>query len=115
MVSLALITTLIVLLVVSVLGYAVFNNMITIPGIPSVINTENNSTTPSPYDFSISLNSTSGTIERGSAISTTLSTSVIRGTVPSVTFTCDNFQPGTVCSFNPTSCTPPCVSTLTID
>jgi hypothetical protein len=68
-----------------------------------------------PFDFSISINPTSGSTTQGNSISSTVTVTLISGDTQAVTFTASNLPSGASASFNPASCSPTCTSTMTID
>jgi hypothetical protein len=67
-----------------------------------------------PFDFSISVSPSSGSVAQGGSVSTTVTATLTSGTSQSVSFSCSNLPSGASCSFNPTSCNPTCSSTLRI-
>lgn len=73
--------------------------------------------TASSFDFSLSLNPTSGSVAKGSSTTTTVTATLTSGTAQTVSFSCPGLPPDISCSFNPTSITPTSSgtsSTLTI-
>jgi hypothetical protein len=67
------------------------------------------------FDFSISVNPTSGSVAQGSSISATVSTTLISGAAQSVSFYTSGLPSGASASFSPPSCNPTCSSTMTIN
>ncbi|WP_319460001.1 M4 family metallopeptidase [Micromonospora sp. RTP1Z1] len=65
-------------------------------------------------DFSVSLSPTSGSVNPGSAVSTTVSTATTSGTAQTVTFSASGLPSGATASFSPSSVTSGGSSTLTI-
>ncbi|MCW3813041.1 M4 family metallopeptidase [Micromonospora sp. DR5-3] len=65
-------------------------------------------------DFSVSLSPTSGSVNPGSAVSTTVSTATTSGTAQTVTFSASGLPTGATASFSPSSVTSGGSSTLTI-
>ncbi len=67
-----------------------------------------------PFDFSLSVNPSSGSIGKGNNISTTATISLVSGSTKPVYFSCSDLPSGVSCSFSQPSCSPTCASTLTI-
>ena len=70
---------------------------------------------PTGFDFSISINPTSGSVTQGSSISATVNTTLTSGSTQSVSFSASGLPSGASASFNPSSCNPSCSSTMTIN
>uniref|UniRef100_UPI001BDBF972 M28 family peptidase n=1 Tax=Nonomuraea sediminis TaxID=2835864 RepID=UPI001BDBF972 len=70
--------------------------------------------TPPTRDFSIAVNPSSGTVQTGQAITTTVSTQTTQGTAQTVNLTASGLPTGGTASFNPASVTSGGNSTLTI-
>ncbi|MFI6596727.1 M4 family metallopeptidase [Nonomuraea sp. NPDC050536] len=70
--------------------------------------------TPPTRDFSIAVNPSSGTVQTGQAITTTVSTQTTQGTAQTVNLTASGLPTGGTASFNPASVTSGNNSTLTI-
>ncbi|MEK6908933.1 MAG: fibronectin type III domain-containing protein [Nanoarchaeota archaeon] len=88
-------------------------------GVSGWSNLASNTTNQSaPLDFTISRSPTSGSVQRGNTVSTTVTATHTSGTSSAVTFTATNLSAGISALFNPTSCTPSsgnsCSSTLTL-
>ena len=67
------------------------------------------------FDFSLSVNPSSGNVAQGESTTTTVTATLVSGTTKPVSFDCPAGLPsGASCSFSPTSCNPTCTSTLTI-
>jgi hypothetical protein len=66
------------------------------------------------FDFSVSVNPTSGLIDQGDSILTTVTVSLTAGATQSVTLSASGLPSGASASFGHTSCNPTCSSTLTI-
>lgn len=71
--------------------------------------------TPSSRDFSIAVNPSSGTVQAGQAITTTVATQTTAGTAQTVNLTATGLPAGATASFNPSSVTSGASSTLTIN
>jgi hypothetical protein len=69
---------------------------------------------PPPNDFSIAVSPSSGTVNAGSAASTTVSTAVTSGSAQSVSLSATGLPSGASASFSPASVTAGSSSTLTI-
>jgi len=67
-----------------------------------------------PFDFSLSVNPSSGSVGKGNNISTTATISLVSGSTEPVYFSCSDLPSGVSCSFSQPSCSPTCSSTLTI-
>ena len=82
---------------------------------PSKCSEKSNYCLCSSYDFSLSINPTSGRVVQGSSIGP-ISVNTIHeyGGAPSVEFFCGYLPNGATCSFSPVSCTSTCTSSLTI-
>ena len=71
--------------------------------------------TSTAFDFALALNESSGTVSPGGSVTTTAIVTLTAGSSQSVSLSCGQFQPpGISCSFSPTTCNPPCNSTLNI-
>lgn len=69
---------------------------------------------PPPFDFSLSVSPSSGTIVQGSSLSTTVTANLISSTSQSISFSASGLPSGATASFSPTNCNPTCSSTVTI-
>ncbi|GAA2718296.1 M4 family metallopeptidase [Micromonospora olivasterospora] len=69
---------------------------------------------PTGNDFSVTLSPTSGSVNPGSAVSTTVSTATTSGSAQTVTFSASGLPAGASASFSPASVTSGGSSTLTI-
>jgi len=67
-----------------------------------------------PFDFGISANPGSGSVQAGDPIQSTITAALISGTASSVSFSASGLPSGAGVSFNPTNCNPTCASTMTI-
>ncbi|MEV4108698.1 M4 family metallopeptidase [Nonomuraea sp. NPDC049695] len=72
------------------------------------------SSNPPTRDFSISANPTSGTVQAGSAATTTIGTTTTAGTAQTVNLSAGGLPTGATAAFNPASVTSGASSTLTI-
>jgi uncharacterized repeat protein (TIGR02543 family) len=66
------------------------------------------------FDFSLSLNPSSGSVIQGNSIQTTVNASLTSGSTQSVSFSASGLPSGATASFSSTSCNPTCTSTMTI-
>ncbi|OGO15119.1 MAG: hypothetical protein A2Z14_18015 [Chloroflexi bacterium RBG_16_48_8] len=69
---------------------------------------------PPSFDFSLSLNPSSGSITQGSETSTTVTATLVSGTTQQVSLSCSGLPSGASHSFNPSSISPTASSVLTI-
>src|SRR3989454_978338 len=67
-----------------------------------------------PFDFSLAVSPTSGTVTAGGSVTATVTATLISGTSVSVTFSASGLPSGATASFAPTSCVPTCSTTMTI-
>ncbi len=67
------------------------------------------------FDFSLSVDPTSGTVTQGSSTIATVTATLTSGTSQSVSFSASSSPSGPTVSFSPTSCNPNCDSTMTIN
>ena len=70
--------------------------------------------TSTSFDFSVSLNPTSGVVLQGQTATSTVSATLLSGTGQAVNFTASGLPAGAGASLNPVTCTPSCSSTMTI-
>ena len=68
-----------------------------------------------PFDYTVSVDPVSSTIDQGSTTETQVSANLITGFPESVTFSVSGLPSGCVATFSPTSCILSCTSTLTIN
>ena len=68
----------------------------------------------SGFDFSLSLNPTSGSVAPGSSASTTVAATLMSGTPQAVALSVSGLPSGATASFGSASCTPTCSSLLTV-
>jgi hypothetical protein len=70
---------------------------------------------PLPFEFSILINPTSGSVTQGSQVAATVQITKTQGTAENVTFWATNLPTGVTYNFSPTNCTPnnTCNSTVT--
>ncbi|MEM5805035.1 MAG: hypothetical protein QW156_02575 [Candidatus Aenigmatarchaeota archaeon] len=69
---------------------------------------------PPTFDFSISLNPSSGIVTQGQGIQTIVNLNLISGASQLISLSCANLPPTTNCNFSLPSCSPTCSSLLTI-
>ncbi len=67
-----------------------------------------------PFDFSLSVNPTSGSVTQGNSTTTSVTATLTSGTTQPVSFSYSGLPSGATASFSPVSCNPTCSSTLTI-
>jgi len=66
------------------------------------------------FDFSISVSPTSGTVQQGQSVTSTVTVTLVSGTGQAVVFSISGLPTGTTYSFSLATCNPTCSSTLTI-
>ena len=71
-------------------------------------------TVQAPFDFSLSVNPTSGTVTAGDSVTASLTATLVSGTSTAVTFDASGLPSGASASFAPSQCVPTCTSTITI-
>ncbi len=67
------------------------------------------------FDFSISVDPNTGSVNQGGSVSTKTTATLISGTTKPVTFSISGLPSEASASFSPTNCNPTCSSTLNID
>jgi hypothetical protein len=69
---------------------------------------------PTPFDFSISNNGTVSVVQ-GSSVTNGITTTLLQGVATAVTFNTSGLPANATATFSPTSCSPGCTTTLTIN
>lgn len=69
---------------------------------------------PPSFDFTLSVDPSSGSTAPGGSLSTSVSATLASGTARAISFACSNLPVGTVCAFAPPSCSPTCIASLSL-
>src|SRR2546427_11038723 len=67
-----------------------------------------------PFDFSLSVNPTSGTVTAGGSVTVSVTATLRSGTSTPVTFSTSGLPAGASASFSPSQCSPTCTTTMTL-
>ncbi|TLZ58829.1 MAG: hypothetical protein E6K16_08025, partial [Methanobacteriota archaeon] len=71
-------------------------------------------TVQSPFNFSLSVSPTAGTVTAGGSVTASVTATLVSGTSTSVTFSAIGLPSGATAGFAPSQCVPTCTSTMTI-
>ncbi|MDG6988714.1 MAG: hypothetical protein JRN21_05235 [Nitrososphaerota archaeon] len=71
-------------------------------------------TAPPPFSFTMSLSSSSGSVQQGSSVNSTVVLGLSAGITEPVTFSASGLPSGATAAFSNPSCSPSCTSTMTI-
>src|SRR2546422_3855092 len=67
-----------------------------------------------PFDFSLSVNPTSGTVTAGGSVTASVTATLVSGTSMAVTFSATGLPAGASAAFAPSQCVPTCTTTMTL-
>jgi hypothetical protein len=84
------------------------------PDKPSLMVVFEDSNAPPPFDFSVSVNPSSGSVDPGGSVRATVTASLASGSSNEVQYSCADLPPGSTCAFTPPTCQPTCTAGLVL-